>query len=134
MFRSLCRLASRAPGIVGSPWVFVGAIGATLVWLATGPLFDWSSNWVLWPATITSIGAFLLVLLLQYSQNRDVRALQLKLDELIRSLGEARTRLVRLEQLSDEELDRIEAEFYALRDEDTARTHRPPARAAEGPQ
>ena len=132
MFRKLCHIASRAPAIVGSPWAFLGALGATLVWLATGPLFDWSSGWVLWPATVTSVGAFLLVLLLQYSQNRDVRALQLKLDELIRSLGEARTRLIRLEQLSDEELDRIEAEFHALREEDAA--HAQAQRAAEGPQ
>ena len=117
MFRKLCRIASRAPAIVGSPWVFVGALGATLVWLATGPLFDWSSGWVLWPATVTSVGAFLLVLLLQYTQNRDTRAIQLKLDELIRGIGETRTELVRLEQLADEELDEIEKEMHALRDE-----------------
>ena len=89
----------------------------TILWIASGPLFDFSDNWVLWPATATSIGAFLLVLLLQYSQNRDTRAIQLKLDELIRGLGEARTDLVRLEQMTDEELDQIEDEFRSLRDE-----------------
>ena len=92
-------------------------LGLVVLWVASGPLFGWSDNWVLWPATVTSVGAFLLVLLLQYSQNRDTRALQLKLDEVIRALGEARTHLVRLEQLSDEELDKIEEEFVTLRDE-----------------
>ena len=72
---------------------------------------------MLWPATVTSVGAFLLVLLLQYTQNRDTRAIQLKLDELIRSLDRARTQLVRLEQLSDEELAEIESEFQELRSE-----------------
>ena len=117
MFRAICRVASRAPGVVGSPWVFVGAVALTLVWVASGPLFGWSSNWILWPATVTSVGAFLLVLLLQYTQNRDTRAIQLKLDELIRSMHDARTHLVRLEQLTDEELDQIEEEFAALREE-----------------
>jgi low affinity Fe/Cu permease len=110
-------VAARAPAVVGSPWTFLTAIALTAVWVASGPLFDWSSGWVLWPATITSVGAFLLVLLLQYTQNRDTRAIQLKLDELIRSLGDARTHLVRLEHLSDEELAEMEAEFRRLRSE-----------------
>jgi low affinity Fe/Cu permease len=115
----LRRLAARTPGVAGSPWTFLTAIGLTVAWVATGPLFDWSSDWVLWPATITSVGAFLLVLLLQYTQNRDTRAIQLKLDELIRSLADARTHLVRLEHLSDEELAEMEAEFRRLRREVT---------------
>jgi low affinity Fe/Cu permease len=118
MFRTLCSLAARTPGVVGNPWTFIGAFTLTLAWVASGPLFGWSDGWVLWPATLTSVGAFLLVLLLQYSQNRDTRALQLKLDEVIRALGDARTHLVRLEQLSDEELDQIEDEFRRLRDEE----------------
>ena len=111
------RVAARAPAVVGSPWTFLGAIALVLLWLATGPIFRWSAGWVLWPATLTSVGAFLLVLLLQYTQNRDTRAIQLKLDELIRSLGDARTHLVRLESLSDEELTEMEAEFRKLRAE-----------------
>ena len=119
MIRYLCRyVASRAPSFVGNPWTFLVALGLVLVWIATGPLFGWSGGWVLWPATVTSVGAFLLVLLLQYSQNRDTRAIQLKLDELIRSLDAARTQLVRLEELSDEEPTEIEEEFAALREED----------------
>jgi low affinity Fe/Cu permease len=108
------RLAGRVPHVLGSPWAFVIGFAGVVAWLLVGPFVGWSSNWLLVPASVTSIFAFLLVLVLQYSQNRDTRTLQLKLDELIRSLGEARTTLVRLEQLSDEELDEIEAEFHRL--------------------
>jgi low affinity Fe/Cu permease len=111
----LRQIAWRAPEIVGAQWTFPVLVLATVVWLALGPLFDFSGDWLLVPATATSILAFLLVALLQYSQNRDTRAIQLKLDELIRSLGEARTDLVRLQELSDEELDALEDEFRRLR-------------------
>jgi low affinity Fe/Cu permease len=110
------RLASRAPEFAGHPFAFLAAVAGVIAWLALGPAFGWSGGWVLWPATLTSVGAFLLVLLLQYSQNRDTRAIQLKLDELIRGMDHARTHLVRLEQLSDEELDEIEEEFRRLRE------------------
>ena len=116
VMRFVRRVASRAPAVVGSPRTFALALVAALVWIVSGPIFDWSGGWVLWPATITSVGAFLLVLLLQYTQNRDTRAIQLKLDELIRSLDHARTQLVRLEHLSDEELEQIEEEFQELRE------------------
>ena len=111
------RIASRAPAVVGNVWTFLIALAVTLAWVVTGPFFGWSGAWLLVPATATSVGAFLLVLLLQYTQNRDTRAIQLKLDELIRGLEQARTHLVRLEQLSDEELEEIEQEFQALREE-----------------
>jgi low affinity Fe/Cu permease len=111
----LRRIAGRAPAVVGSPWTFLAAVVATLGWVVSGVFFDWSGGWVLWPATLTSVGAFLLVLLLQFTQNRDTRAIQLKLDELIRSFDQARTQLVRLEALSDEELAQIEDEFRELR-------------------
>ena len=119
MLSALRRLAARAPYVVGSPLVFLAATAVTIGWIVSGPLFDWSSDWILWPATVTSVGAFLLVLLLQYTQNRDTRAIQLKLDEVIRALDEARTALVRVEKLPDEELDRIEEEFANLREEAT---------------
>ena len=108
------RLAARAPGLVGSPWVFLVALVVTIAWFAAGPLFDWSDTWILVPATITSVGAFLLVLLLQYTQNRDTRAIQLKLNELIRVLEAARTDLVRVDELPDDELAAIEQEFREL--------------------
>lgn len=116
MLRIVQRVAQRAPSAVGSPWTFVGAVATVLVWLSLGPAFDFSGNWLLIPATATSVGAVILVVLLQYTQNRDTRAIQLKLDELIRGLGEARTHLVRLEHLSDEELDELEREFRKLRE------------------
>jgi len=117
LLRPARRVAAGSPRLVGSPLVFLLALALTVVWLASGPFFGWSSDWILVAATATSVGAFLLVLLLQYSQNRDTRALQLKLDELIRSLDHARTQLVRLESMTDEELEEIESEFSALREE-----------------
>jgi low affinity Fe/Cu permease len=114
----LRNLARRAPEAVGSPWTFVIGVVATLGWLMSGAIVGWSGGWVLWPATLTSIGAFLLVLLLQYSQNRDTRALQLKLDEIIRAVRAGRTELLRLERRSDEELEQIEAEFDELREQE----------------
>lgn len=122
-------LARRAPEVVGSPFAFLLAAGATVVWILTGPLFGFSDQWVLWPATLSSVVTFLIVFLLQYSQNRDTRALQLKLDELIRGLGEARTHLVRLEHLSDEELAEIEREFVRLREEQRRPLEGEPRRA-----
>jgi low affinity Fe/Cu permease len=116
VLRLMQRIAQRSPGIVGSPWAFLGVLGAVILWLAVGPVFDFNGNWLLIPATATSVSAVILVVLLQYTQNRDTRAVQLKLDELIRGLGEARTHLVRLEQLSDEELDELEREFRRLRE------------------
>lgn len=111
----LQRIAQRAPSVVGSPWSFLGLLATVIVWLALGAPFDYSGNWLLIPATATSVGAVILVVLLQYTQNRDTRAIQLKLDELIRGLQNARTHLVRLEQLSDDELDELEREFRRLR-------------------
>lgn len=111
------RVAASAPAAIGNPWTFLIALAVTLAWFVTGPIFDWSRDWILIPATVTSVGAFLLVLLLQYTQNRDTRAVQLKLDELIRSLEEARPEFVRLEHRPDEEISEIEDDFEALRAE-----------------
>ncbi len=112
------RIAARAPTVVGNPWTFLISLAVTVAWLATGPVFDWSGDWILIPATVTSVGAFLLVLLLQYTQNRDTRAVQLKLDEVIRSLERARAEeFIKLEQRPDEEIGQIEQGFEALRAE-----------------
>jgi low affinity Fe/Cu permease len=116
VLRLLRLIAQRSPAIVGSPWTFLGLLAAIVAWLVIGPFFDFSGNWLLIPATATSVAAVALVVLLQYTQNRDTRAIQLKLDELIRGLGAARTQLVRLEHLSDEELDELEREFRRLRE------------------
>jgi low affinity Fe/Cu permease len=111
------RIASYAPGAIGNPWTFLIALAVTAVYLATGPVFGWSANWILILATVPSVAAFLLVLLLQYTQNRDTRAVQLKLDEVIRSLETARTEFVRLEHQPDEEIGEIEEGFDTLRAE-----------------
>jgi low affinity Fe/Cu permease len=111
------RIAAHAPTVIGNPWTFLISLAVTVAWVATGPVFDWSRGWILVPATVTSVGAFLLVLLLQYTQNRDTRAIQIKLDELLRSLVEARTELVKLERRPDEEIGEIEEGFAQLRAE-----------------
>ena len=99
---------------VGSPWAFVLACAVILAWAVTGPLFGFSDTWQLIINTGTTIITFLMVFLIQNMQNRDAIAIHLKLDELIRALKGARTRLVDLEELSDEELERLRSEFRRL--------------------
>ena len=117
MSAALTRAARRAPELIGSPWTFATMVVLTVVWAVMGPFVDFADSWLLVPSALASIVALLLVVLLQYSQNRDTRALQLKLDELLRVAEAARTDLVRLERLSDEELTEIETEFERLREE-----------------
>jgi low affinity Fe/Cu permease len=85
------------------------------VWGVTGPLFGYSDTWQLIINTGTTIVTFLMVFLVQNTQNRDARALHLKLDELLRSVKDARNRLINLENCTDEEIDQIERQFKALR-------------------
>ena len=118
MTQLLQDFARRAPSLVGSTPAFVATVGTIVVWVAIGPFVDFSDGWLLVPSAVASIVALLLVVLLQYSQNRDTRAVQLKLDEVIRAVGEARTDLLRLERLSDQELTEIETEFDRLREGD----------------
>lgn len=117
VLRLVQRLAQRAPGVVGSPSTFVGVLAAVVVWLVIGPAFDFSGNWLLIPATATSVGAVILVVLLQYTQNRDTRAIQLKLDELIRVNQRASNNLLNLESLSDQELEQLKQAFARLADQ-----------------
>jgi low affinity Fe/Cu permease len=105
------------PGAVGNPWTFLVTVAITIGYIASGPFFGWSNNWILILATVPSVAAFLLVMLLQYTQNRDTRAVHLKLDELIRSLDDARTEFVRLEERPDDEIGAIEESFAQLRSE-----------------
>ena len=94
--------------------MFVVVVVLTIVWLVLGPAFHYSNTWQLTMNTLASQITFLIAFLLQNTQNRDTRALQLKLDELIRATEGARTDLVTLERLSDEELDRLRGEFERL--------------------
>lgn len=110
------RFAHRASEIVGSPWSFIIAAGIIIVWAVTGPIFKFSDTWQLVINTGTTIVTFLMVFLIQNTQNRDAKALHLKLDELIRSVEEARDSLVDLENLPDEELNKLTDEFKEFRE------------------
>src|SRR5688572_24795583 len=87
---------------VGSPWAFIAAVVIILGWALTDPLFQFSDTWQLVINTRTTIITFLMVFLIQNTQNRDTKAIHLKLDELLRGVDGARTRLVKLEELSDD--------------------------------
>ncbi|HXM33471.1 MAG TPA: low affinity iron permease family protein [Chthoniobacterales bacterium] len=107
--------ARKTSRVLGSAWAFVCAIVVIAVWGLTGPTFHYSDTWQLIINTGTTIVTFLMVFLIQNTQNRDAKAVHLKLDELIRALGPARNNLVDLEKLSDDELKTLEAEFEKLR-------------------
>ena len=107
--------ARKTSNILGSAWAFVLAILIIVVWAATGPTFHYSDTWQLIINTGTTIVTFLMVFLIQNTQNRDAKAVHLKLDELIRALEPARNKLVDLEKLSDDELQSLETEFEKLR-------------------
>ena len=107
--------ARKTSTILGSAWAFVIAIVIIVVWAMTGPAFHYSDTWQLIINTGTTIVTFLMVFLIQNTQNRDAKAVHLKLDELIRALGPARKKLVDLEKLSDDDLKALESEFEKLR-------------------
>ena len=107
--------ARRSSVILGSAWAFAGAALVILVWLLTGPTFHFSDTWQLIINTATTIITFLMVFLIQNTQNRDAKAVHLKLDELIRAIKDARNELVDLEDLSDEELKKLEEQFRRTR-------------------
>jgi low affinity Fe/Cu permease len=108
-------LASHASQKLGSHWAFLGAVLIILVWLATGPLFHFSDAWQLVINTGTTVVTFLMVFLIQSTQNRDAKALQLKLDELIRS-SHARNVFADLEDATEDELVAFKEEFRKLRE------------------
>lgn len=107
--------ARRSSAVLGSAWAFSGAILIIVVWALTGPTFHFSDTWQLIINTGTTIVTFLMVFLIQNTQNRDAKAMHLKLDEIIRALNKARNELLDLEDLSDEELHKIEEQFRQLR-------------------
>src|SRR6059058_5527741 len=107
--------ARRSSSVLGSPWAFAIAILIIVVWGITGPTFHYSDTWQLIINTGTTIVTFLMVFLIQNTQNRDAKAMHLKLDEIIRALKKARNELVDVEDLSDEELNKLEEQFKRLR-------------------
>ena len=108
------RFASRTSESVGSPAAFVIGLTLIVLWGATGPLFGYSDSWQLVVNTATTIITFLIVFLIQATQNRDAKAIHLKLDELLRGVQGARTAMVALENSTDEELAQFQEEFARL--------------------
>ena len=107
--------ARRSSATLGSAWAFAAAILIIIVWGATGPTFHFSDTWQLIINTGTTIVTFLMVFLIQNTQNRDAKAVHLKLDEIIRAIKGARNELVDLENLSDEDLAALEKQFQRVR-------------------
>jgi low affinity Fe/Cu permease len=111
------KFAAAASSWLGSKWAFVGAIVIIVVWAATGPIFHYSDTWQLVINTGTTIITFLMVFIIQNTQNRDAHAINLKLDELIHAIGPAKNQMMDIEKLSDEELDRIHEKYTQMRDD-----------------
>lgn len=109
MDRLFTLVASRASFAAGQPGAFIVALAGITAWAVTGPLFGWSDTWQLVVNTGTTIATFLMVFLIQNSQNRDAAAMQAKLDELIRALHEARNEFIGIEHLTDHEIEAIRA-------------------------
>jgi low affinity Fe/Cu permease len=109
------KFAHGAACAMGSSWAFVLASVVVVAWAVTGPVFNYSDSWQLVINTGTTIVTFLMVFLIQSTQNRDSIAIHLKLDELLRAIAKARTGLVGLEHMSEEELKQVETEFEMLR-------------------
>jgi low affinity Fe/Cu permease len=111
VFHAFANLISRWSG---SPWAFILALSTIVVWLITGPIFDFSDTWQLVINTGTTIVTFLMVFLIQHTQNRESRAINLKLDELIRVIQDARNDLVDIENGRDEEVEELESQYRRL--------------------
>ena len=108
------KFATSISEIVGTPWAFLTALLRVILWVAAGPVFQYSDSWQLVINTSTTIITFLMVFIIQSSQNRDTKALHIKLDELLRAVHGARTGLINIENLSDEDLLQLQQEFERL--------------------
>ena len=115
------RFASKTARLVGHPMMFLAAIMTLVVWGISGPIFHYSDTWQLVINTATSLLTFLIVFLIQNTQNRDAKAIHLKLDELIRSHSPAHNDMIDIENLSDEELDELEKRYAAICEENKSR-------------
>jgi low affinity Fe/Cu permease len=111
------KFSQKVSEVSGSAWVFAAALFGTIVWLASGPYYQYNETWNFLANTSTTIITFLMVFLIQNTQNRDAKAIHLKLDELLRAVEGARTSMANLENLPDEELKRIQEEFKRLCEE-----------------
>jgi len=111
------KIARRTAEISGSPFASILAVSVIIFWAATGPIFKFSDTWQLVINTSTTIITFLMVFLIQNSQNRDAKAVQIKLDEIIRAITEARNELIDTEDDTEEELEMIQEDFIKLKKE-----------------
>ncbi len=118
------RFATRAASVVGSPSTFIFAIATVVAWLAVGPRFHFSDAWQLVMNSWTNVLTFLIVFLIQNTQNRDSKAINLKLDEMIRASHHAENELIDIEKLSDSDLEELEKRYERIRQEYDERKHR----------
>src|ERR1700729_2805113 len=109
------RFAARSSHYLGSRWAFIAAIGVIVVWALTGPIFRYSDTWQLVINTGTTIVTFLMVFLIQNTQNRDARAIHLKLNELIHAVDKAKNQMIDVENLSDLELEELAKTYEKIR-------------------
>lgn len=121
---TFAKIAQKLALWAGSPKTFLGAIVLLALWALSGPLFDFNDTWQLIINTSTTIITFLMVFLIQNTQNRDARALHLKLDEIIRAIESARNELIDIERLSDDDLETLSKSFEKIRMECESRTRR----------
>jgi len=129
MNKFFTRFAGSIASFAGSPVAFVAALGAVLVWAMTGPLFGFSEVWQLVINTGTTIVTFLMIFLVQNSQNRDSAAMEAKLDELLRAVEQARADFIGIEHLTDGEIEKIRARL----EKDTGPgNQKPPSQDAVG--
>ncbi len=117
------KFAARSSHYLGSRWAFVAAIGVIVAWALTGPVFHYSDTWQLVINTGTTIVTFLMVFLIQNTQNRDARAIHLKLNELIHAVDKAKNKLIDIEKLSDLELDELAKNYEKIRTSTEQRHH-----------
>ena len=116
--------SAQASAWVGSKWAFLAAVLVIVGWACTGPLFHYSYTWQLFINTGTTIVTFIMVFLIQNTQNRDAKAINLKLDELIHSIDKAENEMMDIESLSDKELGELQKRYEAIRAECVARAQR----------
>jgi low affinity Fe/Cu permease len=121
--RLFSRFASFSAGVVGSPFMFLFALLTIVAWIITGPIFHYSDAWQLIINSWTNVVTFIVVFLIQNAQNRDSKAINLKLDELIRSVEHARNDMINIEQLSDKELQGLAERYERIRQEWDERRH-----------
>jgi low affinity Fe/Cu permease len=125
------QFAASASGWLGSKWAFSGAGLVIVIWALVGPIFHFSDTWQLVINTGTTIVTFLMVFLIQNTQNRDARAINLKLNELIRSIDKARDQMIDIENLSDLELDELHANYEKIKAECNQRQSRSRTRSSK---